>query len=138
MFGFALRAVLSASDHLAPGVIGALTVLGNNTNSIEITDQIQPGSSGCPVLSKKGEVVGVVAIKLSDARMVEATGLVGQNVNFAVGGQTFKSFSDTHHVAYATGGFMAFDKSTADLTDLADQANKLTTVEWTTVVECWR
>ena len=38
--------------------------------------------------------------------------------------------ADAHKVAYATGGFMSFNKNTADL---ADEARK-----WTTVVECWK
>jgi TPR repeat protein len=130
VFGFPLNAVLSSGGNLTPGVISALTGLGNNTNQIQITAAIQPGSSGSPVLNKKGEVVGVVSMKLSDAKMAKATGQIGQNVNFAVGGQTLKSFLDAHKVDYATGGFMFFNKSTADL---ADEARK-----WTTVVECWK
>ena len=122
--------MLSSGGNLTPGVVSALTGLGNNTNQIQITAPIQPGSSGSPVLNKKGEVVGVVSMKLSDAKMAKATGQIGQNMNFAVSGQTLKSFLDAHKVAYATGGFMFFNKSTADL---ADEAKK-----WTTVVECWK
>ena len=41
-----------------------------------------------PVLKshKKGEVVGVVSMKLSDSKMAKATGQIGQNVNVAVSG----------------------------------------------------
>jgi hypothetical protein len=81
-------------------------------------------------MNTKGEVVGVVSMKLSDAKMAKATGQIAQNVNFAVGGQTLKSFLDAHKVEYATGGMLSFNKSTVDL---ADQARK-----WTTVVECWK
>lgn len=130
VFGFPLNSVLSSGGNLTPGVVSALTGLGNNTNQIQITAPIQPGSSGSPVLNKKGELVGVVSMKLSDAKMAKSTGQIGQNVNFAVGGQTLKSFLDAHKVAYATGGFMSFNKGTADL---ADEARK-----WTTVVECWK
>ncbi|MSQ69665.1 MAG: hypothetical protein EXR27_00040 [Betaproteobacteria bacterium] len=131
VFGFPLNAVLSSGGNLTPGVVSALTGLGNNTNQIQITAPIQPGSSGSPVLTKKGEVVGVVLMKLSDSKMAKATGSVGQNVNFAVNGQTLKTFLDTHKVAYRNGGgFFSWDKSTADM---ADEARK-----WTLVVECWR
>jgi hypothetical protein len=81
-------------------------------------------------MNKKGEVVGVVSMKLSDSKMAKATGQVAQNVNFAVSGQTLKSFLDAHKVEYSTGGLMSFAKSTADI---ADEARK-----WTTVVECWK
>lgn len=124
------RHARGCQGNLTPGIISALTGLGNNTSQIQITAPIQPGSSGSPVLNKKGEVVGVVSMKLSDSKMAKATGQVGQNVNFAVGGQTLKSFLDAHKVDYSKGGFMSFDKSTADL---ADEAKK-----WTTVVECWK
>jgi TPR repeat protein len=131
VFGFPLNAVLSSGGNLTPGVVSALTGYGNNTNQIQITAPIQPGSSGSPVISKKGEVVGVVAMKLSDSKMAKATGQIGQNVNFAVSGQTLKTFLDTHKVDYRSGGMFSFGgKSTADL---ADEARK-----WTLVVECWK
>lgn len=130
VFGFPLNAVLSSGGNLTPGVVSALTGLGNNTNQIQITAPIQPGSSGSPVLNKKGEVVGVVSMKLSDSKMAKATGSVGQNVNFAVGGQTLKSFLDAHKVEYRSGGLLSFEKSTDDL---ADEARK-----WTSVIECWK
>jgi TPR repeat protein len=130
VFGFPLSAVLSSGGNLTPGVVSAMTGLGNNTNQIQITAPIQPGSSGSPVLNKKGEVVGVVSMKLSDSKMAKATGSIGQNVNFAVSGQTLKTFLDTHKVEYRTGGVLSFSKNTADL---ADEARK-----WTLVVECWK
>ena len=130
VFGFPLNALLSSGGNLTPGVVSALTGLGNNTNQIQITAPIQPGSSGSAVMNKKGEVVAVVSMKLSDTKMVKATGSVGQNVNFAVSGQTLKTFLDTNKVEYKTGGFLSFEKSTADL---ADEARK-----WTTVVQCWK
>lgn len=130
-FGFPLKSVLSSGGNLTPGVVSALSGLGNNINQIQITAPIQPGSSGSPVLNKKGEVVGVVSRKLDDGAMVNATGHIGQNINFAISGQTLKTFLDTHKVPYSTsGGFLSREKSMADL---ADEARK-----WTYVVECWK
>lgn len=130
VFGFPLNSVLSSGGNLTPGVVSALTGLGNNTNQIQITAPIQPGSSGSPVMNTKGEIMGVVSMKLSDSKMAKETGQVAQNVNFAVSGQTLKSFLDAHKVEYTTGHLFMLNKSTADL---ADQARK-----WTTVVECWK
>ncbi len=131
VFGFPLNSLLSSGGNLTPGVVSAMTGLGNNTNQIQITAPIQPGSSGSPVLNKKGEVVGVVSMKLSDSKMAKVTGQVGQAVNFAVSGQTLKTFLDTHNIEYRSGGTFSFgNKSTADL---ADEARK-----WTLVVECWK
>ena len=129
VFGYPLNSMLSSGGNLTPGVVSALTGLGNNTNQIQITAPIQPGSSGSSVLNKKGEVVAVVSMKLSDTTMVKATGSVGQNVNFAVSGLTLKKFLDNQSIEYRTGGIFAFDKSSADL---AEEAKA-----WTAVIECW-
>ncbi len=129
-FGFPLNSVLASGGNLTPGVVSALTGFGNNTNQIQITAPIQPGSSGSPLLNRAGEVVGVVSMKLDEIKMAKAIGHVGQNINFAVSGQTLKSFLDAHRVNYNVGrSFFALGKSTADL---ADEARK-----WTMVVECW-
>lgn len=130
VFGYPLNAVLSHGGNLTPGVVSALTGLGNNTNQIQITAAIQPGSSGSPLLNRKGEVVGVVSMKLSDIKMVKATGQVGQNVNFAVSGQTLKTFLDRHSVRYRTGSWFTFSKETADIADLARKSSL--------VIECRR
>ncbi|MCR4299384.1 MAG: trypsin-like peptidase domain-containing protein [Gallionella sp.] len=131
VFGFPLDSVLSSGGNLTPGVVSAITGLGNNSNQIQITAPIQPGSSGSPVMDKKGHVVGVVSMKLSDSAMAKATGSLPQNVNFAISGQTLKAFLDANRVPYKTGGsFFAREKS---LADLGDEARK-----WTTVVECWK
>jgi S1-C subfamily serine protease len=122
--------VLSSSGNLTPGIVSALTGFGNDTNQIQITAPIQPGSSGSPVMNKKGNVVGVVAMKLSDTKMAKTTGQVGQNVNFAISGQTLRTFLDTHRVSYRNSSLFSFDLSTSDL---ADEARK-----WTMVVECWK
>jgi uncharacterized protein len=131
VYGFPLNSILSSGGNFTPGLVSAMSGLGNNTHQIQITAPIQPGSSGSPVLNKKGEVVGVVSMKLSDSMMAKATGQVGQNVNFAVSGQTLRTFLDTHQVPYTSGsGFFSREKNTADL---AEEARK-----WTLLVECWK
>jgi hypothetical protein len=131
VFGYPLEWALSSGGNLTPGIISALTGLGNNTNQIQITAPIQPGSSGSPVMDKKGNVVGVVSMKLSDSKMAKATGSIGQNVNFAVNGQTVKAFLDANQVPYKTGGgLFSREKSNADI---AEEARK-----WTVLVECWK
>jgi S1-C subfamily serine protease len=103
---------------------------GNNTNQIQITAPIQGGSSGSPVMDKKGNVVGVVSSRL-DMNAARITGTLPQNVNFAVNGQTVKTFLAANKVPYKTGGgFFSREKSIADI---AEEARK-----WTVLVECWK
>lgn len=131
VFGFPLNSVLSSGGNLTPGVVSALSGLGNNSNQIQITAAIQPGSSGSPVINRKGEIVGVVSMKLSDAVMAKTTGQIGQNVNFAVNAQTLRTFLDVNNVSYRSGaGFFSMEKNTVDLGEAAR--------DWTTVVECWK
>lgn len=127
--GYPLNAVRSSGGNLSPGVVSAMTGLGNNTNRIQITAPIQPGFSGSPVIDKKGHVVGMVSMKLLELKTAIATGSLPQNVNFAVNAQTLRSFLDAHKVPYKTGSrFFVSEKSTADL---AEEARK-----WTVIVEC--
>ena len=74
VFGFPLNSVLSSGGNLTPGVLSALTGLGNNSNQLQITAPIQPGSSGSPVMDRKGHIIGVVNMKLSDLDMARSTG----------------------------------------------------------------
>ena len=130
VFGYPLDYLLSSGGNLTPGIISALSGLGNNTNQIQITAPIQPGSSGSPVLDNKGSVVGVVSMKLDDGKMAQATGSVPQNVNFAINGQTLKTFLDTNKVPYKMRSKSAKEKHSADI---AEDARK-----WTVLVECWK
>lgn len=131
VFGYPLEWALSSGGNLTPGTISALTGLGNNTNQIQITAPIQLGSSGSPVMDQKGNVVGMVSMKLSDSKMAKATGQIGQNVNFAINGQTVRAFLDANQVPYKTGGgLFSREKSNADI---AEEARK-----WTVLVECWK
>jgi hypothetical protein len=129
VFGYPLNAMLSSGGNFTPGIISAQTGYDNNTNQIQITAPIQGGSSGSPVMDKKGNVVGVVFGKL-DMKAARITGSIPQNVNFAVNGQTVKAFLDTNKIPYKTGGgFFSWGKSNADI---AENARK-----WTVLVECW-
>jgi len=122
VFGFPLNSVLSAGGNLTPGIV---------SNQLQITAPIQPGSSGSPVMDATGRVVGVVSMSLSNARMIEATGAGGQNVNFAVSGARLNAFLDGHGVDYQRSS--RFFSRTRSIADIADEAR-----QWTHVLECWK
>ncbi len=59
---------------VSTGIISAFRLLPNGTKVIQTTAPSSPGSSGGPLLSRDGKVVGVMTFQISD----------GQNLNFAV------------------------------------------------------
>ena len=51
---------------------------------IQITVPIQPGNSGGPLISDRGEVLGIVTSTAANAPFLASTGSLPQNVNWAV------------------------------------------------------
>ena len=104
---------------------GALTSqkgLRGEPNHMQISAPVQPGSSGGPVLSAQGEVVGVVVSKLDTGLVLEILGDVPQNVNFAIRGEIAKLFLAQNGVMPVLGG--AATAMTAE--DLAVRADGFT------------
>ncbi len=132
VFGFPLNGVLASGGNLTTGVVSGLTGLHNNTAQFQITAAIQPGSSGSPVMNDRGDIIGIVSSKLSDAALAKATGSVGESINFAISAQELRAFLDANHVAYAsnTGSWFSRKESPADIADMARK--------WTFIVECWK
>jgi TPR repeat protein len=122
---------VSSGGNLCPGVVSGLKGLGNQTSQIRITAPIQPGSSGSPVIDRKGRVIGIVSMKFRDLKTAVAESTLPQEVNFAVNAQTVKSFLDLYKVPYTTGA--SYFASTRNTSDLAEETRK-----WTVLVECWK
>lgn len=131
VYGYPLNSVLSSGGNVTSGTLSALMGIGNNASQIQVTAPIQPGSSGSPVCDRYGRVIGVMVAKLDDAAMANATGSVGQSVNFAINQQTVEAFLDANDVPYRKGRLWpAFKKSNADIAAEARQ--------WTMLVENWQ
>jgi TPR repeat protein len=125
------ESLLSSGGDLSPGVVSALTGLADHTSQIQITAPLQPGSSGSPVIDKKGRVIGVVCMKFRDLKTALAEDALPQDVFFAVNAQTVESFLDLYKVPDTTGAsYFASAKGTSDV---AEEASK-----WTVLVECWK
>ena len=98
--GFPFKGLLSSDPIVTTGTISALAGIGNDRRTIQITAPVQPGNSGGPLLGENGSVVGVVVGKLDALKMVEVTGDIPQNVNFAVSLGTLQSFLNAQGVPY--------------------------------------
>lgn len=68
---------LRLEGSVADGIVSAVREVPNLGKIIQITAPISPGNSGSPVFNMKGEVVGVVTIKVTN----------GQNIGLALGAQ---------------------------------------------------
>ena len=66
------------------GHINALSGLQGDERFTQMDAPIQPGNSGGPVLTRSGEVVGVVTQMLSPTATLAVTGTIPQNVNYAI------------------------------------------------------
>lgn len=85
------------------GAVSSMTGLGGDETTMQITAPVQPGNSGGPVLSDKGEVLGVVVSKLDALVVADALGDIPQNVNFAIRGEAAKLFLSLNGVTPQNG-----------------------------------
>jgi hypothetical protein len=89
---------LGLEDTVSNGLVSAVRVLDPERTYLQISAPIAPGSSGGPLFSDKGEVIGVAA----------AYGAKGQNLNFGVPVRYLKNLiGDTHPVPFAVFAAMA-------------------------------
>jgi hypothetical protein len=83
-FGFPNVPIQGTESKYTDGTISSLSGIDNNIRHFQVSIPVQPGNSGGPLLSEKGEVIGVIVSRLDDIGMLKATGTVPQNVNYAI------------------------------------------------------
>lgn len=66
------------------GRISSLSGMEDDPTEYQISVPVQPGNSGGPLCDANGEVVGVVVARLNDMAVMQISGVVPQNVNYAV------------------------------------------------------
>ena len=84
--GYPLGEILGKSVKLSTGDISSLYGIRDDPRLIQISNPIQPGNSGGPLLNKNGEIVGVVVSTLNARYFYDNESIVPQNVNFAIKG----------------------------------------------------
>jgi hypothetical protein len=107
--GYPFYGMTGTSLNLTAGNVSAERGIGDRETEISITAAVQPGNSGGPLLSRDGAIIGVVIAKLSAGAMLEAAGILPENVNFAVRGAELLAFLDVNAVLYPRGVAEPFD-----------------------------
>lgn len=82
--GFPLSSTLGIKPNYTEGYISSTLGIRNDPRFLQVSVPIQPGSSGGPLLNKENLVVGMISSKLNDMTIISKTGVIPQNVNFAI------------------------------------------------------
>lgn len=121
VFGYPLSQVLASSGNFTLGNITALAELRDDARHLQLSAPVQAGNSGGPLVDANGNLVGTVISKLNAMKVVQATGDMPQNVNFAIKSSVVASFLESRGIS-----FEANASSTALApADLADHAKAM-------------
>ncbi len=127
--GFPLTGVVSPEMAVTTGSLTALAGAGGDVRQLQFSAPIQPGNSGGPVLDETGKVIGVASSMLDGLMLAALTGMMPQNVNFAVKTSVVRAFLQANQIAVDSGPAHAAMSAAA----IGDSARR-----FTVKIECWR
>ncbi|MFO1143395.1 MAG: serine protease [Amaricoccus sp.] len=107
--GFPYYSIAGTSLNLTSGNVSALAGVDDDRRFFSFTAPVQPGNSGGPLIDARGSVLGLVVARLSEDYIVEATGSLPQNINYALREDELADFLRRSGVAAADGGLDRFD-----------------------------
>ncbi|HZB92926.1 MAG TPA: serine protease [Stellaceae bacterium] len=99
--GYPLSGLLGSGVIVTTGSLSALSGPRDDSRLIQLSAPIQPGNSGGPVLDASGRVLGIVSSSLNGVAFATFTGMLPQNVNFALKAAILRNFLDTNQIGYA-------------------------------------
>ena len=82
--GFPTVGLMGFSPKLAKGEITSLAGIQDDQRYFQISVPVQPGNSGGALINERGNVVGIVSAKLDVTTMLQNSGSLPENVNYAV------------------------------------------------------
>ena len=96
--GYPFGRKISPSVKVTKGIVSSLTGIGNNFSNIQIDAALQPGNSGGPILSTKGNVVGVAVAKLDLKKVLENYGVIPEDTNFGIKSSVVRTLLESNDV----------------------------------------
>lgn len=84
--GFPNPDVQGMQAKLTRGEISSLAGVQDDPNEYQISVPVQPGNSGGAVVDEFGNVTGIVVARLSDQAALATSGMIAQDVNYAIKG----------------------------------------------------
>jgi S1-C subfamily serine protease len=82
--GYPLTTILGSNPKFSEGVVSSKSGFQDDPRTLQISAQVQPGSSGSPLFDDDGNIIGVVVATLDAGKVYQVTSAVPQNVNFAI------------------------------------------------------
>lgn len=82
--GYPAINLLGEEPKFTEGSIAALSGPGGDAMLVQISVPIQPGNSGGPLVTERGELVGVVIASADVVKFLTSTGSLPQNVSWAI------------------------------------------------------
>jgi S1-C subfamily serine protease len=82
--GYPLTPMLGSNPKFAEGVVSSKSGYQDDPRSLQISAQVQPGSSGSPLFDSDGNIVGIVVATLDAGKVYQSASAIPQNVNFAI------------------------------------------------------
>jgi S1-C subfamily serine protease len=120
--GYPFEGLLSSEFSVTTGIISSLGGIGNDSRYLQISAAVQPGNSGGPLLDTSGNLVGVVSEKIDAIRVMQITGSIPENINFAIKTGALRDFLDKNSVSYD----IAMPTKELKVADIAEHARGYT------------
>jgi len=107
--GYPYYSIAGTSLNLTGGNVSALAGVDDDRRFFSFTAPVQPGNSGGPLIDARGGVLGLVVARLSEDFIVETTGSLPQNVNYALAEGELAGFLRENGVPPADAGLANYD-----------------------------
>jgi len=82
--GFPMPDLQGFEPKVTKGVVSSLAGISDDVRHYQIDASIQPGNSGGPLADEAGNIVGLLDLTLNPGRVIQETGGLPQNVNYAL------------------------------------------------------